>query len=166
MLRWTVHKIRRAKQYIENFVSEVLGKRPLCMLRRWDNINLKERDSAGLRWLDRSKIMSLVGFCSCRCYSLGFCFHAVDLGGSLNCFISLVVTNEVTQKEKYEKNVSWFAESSVIGIMRRISERPPNTSLRITCGRDESLVTPQYQSLSLPISAWSLCLIKDTFIYD
>lgn len=110
--------------------------------------------------------MSLVGFCSCRCYTFGFCFHAVDLCGSLDCFISLVVTNEVTQKEKCEKNVSWFAESSVIVLMRRISERPPDTSLRIACGRDESLVTPQYQSPSLPISAWSLCLIRDTFVYD
>lgn len=87
--------------------------------------------------------MSLFGFCSCRCCTFGFCFHAVDLGGSLDCFISLVVTNEVTQKEKCEKNVSWCAESPVIALMRRISERPPDTSLRIACGRDESLVTPQ-----------------------
>lgn len=83
----------------------------------------------------------------------------------MDCFISLVVTNEVTQKEKCEKNVSWFAESSFIVLMRRISEGPPDTSLRIACGRDESLVSPQYQSLSLPISAWSLCLIRGTFVY-
>jgi len=111
-------------------------------------------------------IMSLVGLCSCRCYTFGLCFHALDLCGSLDCFFSFVVTNEVTQKEKWENNVSWFAESSVIVLMRRISEIPPETSLRIACGRDESLVTPQYQSLSLPISAWSLCLIRYTFAYD
>lgn len=110
--------------------------------------------------------MSLVGFSSCRCYTFGFCFNAVDLGGSLDCFISLVVTNEVTRKEKCEKNISWFAESSVIVLLRRISERPSDASLRIACGRDESLVTPQYQSFSLPISAWSLCIIRDTFVYD
>jgi hypothetical protein len=110
--------------------------------------------------------MSLVGFSSCRCCTFGLYFHGVDLCGSLDCFISLVVTNDVTQKEKCEKNESWFAESSVIALMRRISERPPDTSLRIACGRDESLATPQYQSLLLPISVWSLCLIRDTFVYD
>ena len=125
------------------------------MLRREkDNVNLMERDSDGLRWLDRSRIMSPVGFC----------FHAVDLCASLDCFISLVVTNEVTQKGKWEKNVSWFAESSVIVLKRRISERAPETSLRIMCVRDKSLVTAEYQSLQ--ISAWSLCLIRDTFVYD
>jgi len=65
-------------------------------------------------------IMSLVGFYSCRCYTFGFCFHAFDLCGSLDCFFSFVVTNEVTQKEKWENNVSWFSEISVIVLMRRI----------------------------------------------
>jgi hypothetical protein len=101
--------------------------------------------------MDWSRIMSYVGFCYYKCYIFRFCFHDADLCASFDCFLPLVLTNEITQKEKCDENISWFALKFCHFTDAEDFRETQETALRTVCGRGKSLVTPEYRSLSLPI---------------